>query len=48
VALPALIAAFARVTGAMQIAFALELRRVVVELEQRARPHATAKPLTQR
>jgi uncharacterized membrane protein HdeD (DUF308 family) len=47
VALLALIAAFALVTGAMQIAFALELRRVVVELEQRVRPHATAKPVTQ-
>jgi uncharacterized membrane protein HdeD (DUF308 family) len=43
VALLALIAAFAFVTGAMQIAFALELRRVVAELEQRVRPHATAK-----
>lgn len=42
VALLALIAAFAFVTGAMQIAFALELRRVVAELEQRVRPHATA------
>jgi uncharacterized membrane protein HdeD (DUF308 family) len=47
VALLALIAAFAFVTGVMQIAFALELRRVVVELEQRVRPHATAKPVTQ-
>ena len=47
VALLALVAAFALVTGVMQIAFALELRRVVVELEQRVRPHATAKPVTQ-
>ena len=47
VALLALIAAFALVTGVMQIAFALELRRVVAELEQRVRPHATAKPVTQ-
>ncbi len=47
VALLALIAAFAFVTGVMQIAFALELRRVVVELEQRVRPHATTKPMTQ-
>ena len=47
VALLALVAAFALVTGVMQIAFALELRRVVVELEQRVRPHATAKPMTQ-
>ena len=45
VALLALVAAFALVTGVMQIAFALELRRVVVELE-RVRPHATAKPVT--
>jgi uncharacterized membrane protein HdeD (DUF308 family) len=47
VALLALIAAFAFVTGVMQIAFALELRRVVAELEQRVRPHATAKSVTQ-
>jgi uncharacterized membrane protein HdeD (DUF308 family) len=47
VALLALIPAFALVTGAMQIAVALELRRVVVELEQRVRPQATAKPVTQ-
>jgi uncharacterized membrane protein HdeD (DUF308 family) len=46
VALLALVAAFALVTGVMQIAFALELRRVVAELEQRVRPHATAKPVT--
>jgi uncharacterized membrane protein HdeD (DUF308 family) len=46
VALLALIAAFALVTGVMQIAFALELRRVVAELEQGVRPHATAKPVT--
>jgi uncharacterized membrane protein HdeD (DUF308 family) len=47
VALLALVAAFALVTGVMQIAFALELRRVVAELEPRARPHSTAKPVTQ-
>ena len=47
VALLALVAAFALVTGVMQIAFALELRRVVAELEDRVRPHATAKPVTQ-
>ena len=47
VALLALIAAFALVTGAMQIAFALELRRVAHELEDRARPHATPTPVTQ-
>jgi uncharacterized membrane protein HdeD (DUF308 family) len=46
VALLALIAAFALVTGVMQIAFALELRRVVAELEHPVRPHATAKPVT--
>ena len=46
VALLALVAAFALVTGVMQIAFALELRRVVGELEQRIQPHATAKPVT--
>ena len=45
VALLTLIAAFAMVTGVMQIAFALELRRLVTELEQRVRPHATAKPV---
>ena len=47
VALLALIAAFALVTGAMQIAFALELRRVAYELEDRVRPHATPIPVTQ-
>ena len=41
VALLALVAAFAFVTGVMQIAFALELRRVVVELEPSVRPRAT-------
>jgi uncharacterized membrane protein HdeD (DUF308 family) len=46
VALLALVAAFALVTGVVQIAFALELRRVVVELDQRVRPHATARPVT--
>jgi uncharacterized membrane protein HdeD (DUF308 family) len=46
VALLALVAAFALVTGAIQIAFALELRRGVVELDHRVRPHATAKPVT--
>ena len=47
VALLALVAAFALVTGVMQIAFALELRRIVAELERPARPRATAKPVTQ-
>jgi uncharacterized membrane protein HdeD (DUF308 family) len=46
VALLALIAAFALVTGAMQIAFALELRGGVVELDRRVRPRATANPVT--
>jgi uncharacterized membrane protein HdeD (DUF308 family) len=46
IALLALIAAFALVTGIMQIAFALELRHVVRELEQGVRPRATAKPVT--
>ena len=46
VALLALIAAFALVTGVMQVAFAIELRRVVVELDHRVRPRATAKPAT--
>ena len=46
VALLALVAAFALVTGAMQIAFALELRRDAVELGSRVRSHATAKPVS--
>jgi uncharacterized membrane protein HdeD (DUF308 family) len=46
VALLALIAAFALVTGAMQIAFALELRGGVVELDHRVRPRSTARPVT--
>jgi uncharacterized membrane protein HdeD (DUF308 family) len=45
-ALLALVAAFAFVTGVMQIAFAIELRRVAGDLDQRLRPHATAKPVT--
>ena len=47
VALLALVAAFALVTGIMQIAFAVELRRVVAELEHRVRPRPTAKPVAQ-
>jgi uncharacterized membrane protein HdeD (DUF308 family) len=47
VALLGLVAAFALVTGAMQIAFALELRRVAGELAPSARPRTTAKPVTQ-
>ena len=45
-ALLALVAAFAFVTGVMQIAFAIELRRVAGDLDQRLRPHAAAKPVT--
>jgi uncharacterized membrane protein HdeD (DUF308 family) len=47
VALLALISAFALVTGAIQIAFALELRRAGHELEDRVRPHATPRPVPQ-
>ena len=47
VALLTLVAAFALVNGVMQTAFALELRRIVAELERRVRPHATAKAVTQ-
>ena len=47
VALLGLVAAFALVTGAMQIAFALELRRVAGELKPRVRPRTTAKPVAQ-
>jgi hypothetical protein len=32
--------------GLLSIAFALELRRVVAELERPFRPRATAKPVT--
>jgi uncharacterized membrane protein HdeD (DUF308 family) len=45
VALLALVAAFALVTGVMQIAFALELRSAAGELERTLRPHTTAKPV---
>ena len=47
VALLALVAAFALVTGVMHIAFAVELRRVAGELERRLRPQPTAKPVAQ-
>ena len=47
VALLALIGAFALVTGAMQVAFALELRRGAHDLEDRVQPHATPTPVTQ-
>jgi uncharacterized membrane protein HdeD (DUF308 family) len=46
IALLALIAAFALVSGVMQVVFAFELRRVVGELERPFRRHATAKPVT--
>jgi len=46
VALLALIAAFALVSGIMQIAYALDLRQAIGELKHRLRPRATAKPLT--
>jgi hypothetical protein len=46
IALLALIAAFALVTGVMQIAFAFELRCVVGELERPFHPRTTAKPVT--
>ena len=45
VALLALVAAFAIVTGIMEIAFAIDLRRVVGELEHPKRQRATAKPV---
>jgi uncharacterized membrane protein HdeD (DUF308 family) len=43
-ALLALIAALALVSGVMQITFAIELRRVAHELEHRLLPHVPAKP----
>ena len=45
IALLALIGAFALITGITQIAYALELRRIVAGLERRIRP--TARPVTQ-
>ena len=45
VALLALVAAFAFVTGVMQIAFAFELRQIVSESDRRLRPQPAAKPL---
>jgi hypothetical protein len=42
----ALIAAFALVSGVMQIAYAFELRRVVGDLERRFRLHTAPKPVT--
>ena len=46
IALLALIAAFALVTGVMQIALAFELRRVAGELERPFRQQTAAKPIT--
>lgn len=46
IALLALIAAFLLVTGVMQIAYALELRRVVGELEERVRTPFGPTPVT--
>jgi uncharacterized membrane protein HdeD (DUF308 family) len=46
IALLALIAAFAFVTGVMQIAYAFELRQAVGELKRALRPRATARPVT--
>ncbi len=45
VALLALVAAFALVTGVMQVAFALELRRIADQFERRV--HLPARPVTQ-
>jgi uncharacterized membrane protein HdeD (DUF308 family) len=45
VALLALVGAFAFVTGVMQIAFALELRRVTAEVTDHVRALTTAKPV---
>ena len=46
IALLALIAAFALVSGVMQIVYAFELRRVVGELERPFRPYTAPKPVT--
>ena len=46
IALLALVAAVALVRGVMQIVFALELRRLVGELERPFRRHTTATPVT--
>jgi uncharacterized membrane protein HdeD (DUF308 family) len=47
VALLALIAAFALITGVMQIALGVELRRVAHEVMERLHPKPTAKPAAQ-
>jgi uncharacterized membrane protein HdeD (DUF308 family) len=46
IALLALIAAFALVTGVMQIAYALELRQALGEVKRRLEPLVSARPLT--
>jgi uncharacterized membrane protein HdeD (DUF308 family) len=46
IALLALVAAFALVSGVTQIVFAFELRRVVGAIERPFRPRTTAKPVT--
>jgi uncharacterized membrane protein HdeD (DUF308 family) len=46
IALLSLIAAFALVSGVMQVVFALELRSVLGKLERPFRRRATAKPVT--
>jgi len=46
IALLALVAAFALVSGVTQIVWAFELRRLVGELERPFRQHTTAKPVT--
>lgn len=46
VAVLALIAAFALVSGIMEIAYALELRRVAGEFEERVKPFIRPKPVT--
>jgi len=45
IALLTLVAAFALVSGVMHVVLAIELRRVVGELERPFRRHATAKPV---
>ena len=46
IAVLALIAAFALVSGVMHVVYAFELRRVAGELERTFRPRVTAKPVT--
>jgi uncharacterized membrane protein HdeD (DUF308 family) len=46
IAVLALIAAFALVSGIMEIAYAIELKRVAGEIEQRVRPFVRPNPVT--